>query len=258
MRDLLVVEDDRAVLRVVSAFCRSEGLQVDETTCVAEAAARLDESGYRLALVDLMLPGGSGFRLLGEGSDRRPLSTVMITGYATIDNALESFRLGAFDFLPKPFDVAELLGVVRRALRYAERRPDELPEPRPIAERRFFLGRHSWAATGDDGAVTLGAAETFRGLLGGPMDIELPAVGEHVSQGRRLARLEGPEEVHRIWSPLSGQVVAVNGELKGSGEKIDRDPFGSGWLVRIASAEGENELDLLTFRPIQTAVAEGG
>ena len=143
MRDVLVVEDDRSVLRAVSGFCRSEGLQVDETTCVEEAVARMGESAYRLALVDLMLPEESGLDLLGKGSGRSPISTIIITGYATIGNALESFRQGAFDFLPKPFDVGELLGVVRRALRWAERRSSVLPSTTCRSRGgRFSAGTH--------------------------------------------------------------------------------------------------------------------
>ena len=71
-------------------------------------------------------------------------------------------------------------------------------------------------------------------------------------------RLEGAEEVHRVWSPLSGQVVAVNAELNDSAELIDSDPFGAGWLVRIAPAAVEDELDLLTIRSIRAVAAEGG
>jgi CheY-like chemotaxis protein/glycine cleavage system H lipoate-binding protein len=259
VRDVLLVEDDRAVLEAVAGFCRGEGLQVDETTCVEEAVARLSESGYRVALVDLMLPERSGLQLLrGVRSARPPIATVMITGYATIHNALESFRLGAFDFLPKPFDVAELLGVVRRALRYGKRPSCELVEPGEKTEPRWFLGQHSWAATGAGGTATLGAAETFCGLLGDIERLDLPAVGDHVTQGHRLARLEGAEEAYRIWSPLSGQVIAVNPELDEAVDWIDRSPFGSGWLVRILPVAPEVELEVLTFRSAQAVVAEGG
>ena len=112
MRDVLVVEDDRVVLSAVAGVCRAEGLEVDETTNVEEAVARLYGSSYRLAIVDLMLPQESGFNLLrGARAARRARATVVISGYATTLSALESFQLGAFDFLPKPFDVDELLGV---------------------------------------------------------------------------------------------------------------------------------------------------
>ena len=259
MRDVLLVEDDRAVLRAVASTCRSVGLQVDETTCVEQAVAKLGESGYRVALVDLMLPERSGFHLLsGVGNAGAPVSTVMITGYATIDNTLESFRLGAFDFLPKPFDVAELLGVVRRALRYGERRPGELLEQGVTAEPHYFLGRHSWAVLEVDGTAKLGAAETFRGLLPEIEHVELPTVGQYVAQGRKLVRLASADEVNRLWSPLSGQVIAVNSDLKGAVDELGSRPLQTSWLVRILPTAFDNEVEALTLRSLRTAVAKGG
>ena len=182
----------------------------------------------------------------------------MITGYATIDNTLESFRLGAFDFLPKPFDVAELLGVVRRAMRYGERRPSMLLEQGAIGEPHYYLGRHSWAVAEVDGTAKLGAAETFRGLLPEIERIELPSVGQYVAQGQRLARLASTEEVNRLWSPLSGQVVGVNSDLKGAVDELGSRPLDSSWLVRILPTAFENEVEALTLRSLRTATAEGG
>lgn len=260
MPDVLVVEDDRVVLRAVAGLCRSEGLRVDETVSVEEAVAKLHETSYRLAIVDLMLPEQSGFHLLrAVGAARRSPSMVMISGYATIENALECFRLGAFDFLPKPFDVAELVGVVRRALRQADRRAADLGEhARAAGEQRYFLGRHSWAVLDADGTATLGAAETFPGALGDVSRVELPAAGGHVNQGQEIARLEGAEEVHRIWSPLGGLVVAVNDELAAAVDLIDRSPFSAAWLARIVPADLQNELRVLTRRAAGRAALAGG
>lgn len=248
MPDVLIVEDDRVVLEAVAGLCRAEGLEVDETAGAAAAGARLAAESYRLAIVDLMLPDGSGASLLpGPGAGERAPAMVMISGYATIDNALGSFRLGAFDFIPKPFDVAELLGVVRRGLRYVER-PAKVAAADDALGTRLFLGRHAWALPGADGTMTLGVAETFPGCLGEVARVELPTVGAPLTQGQEAARLLGPEEVHRVWSPLSGLVVAVNGRLTEASGEVDRDPFGSGWLVRIVAADLELERQLLSTR----------
>ena len=259
MRDVLIVEDDAVVLTVVARLCRSEGLRVDEIDSVDGALASLAETDYRLVLVDLMLPGRSGLELLEVlAADHAATPVIMISGYATSENALKSLQLGAFDFLPKPFDVAELLGVVRRGLRYGEGRSAGGQDEAAAADRRHFLGCHSWAVLDADGMATVGAGETFRGVLGDAERIELPAAGNHVIQGRELAWIEGSEEAHRIWSPLSGLVVAVNVELTGRVDRVDRFPFSSGWLARIVPAELENELLALTLRPAGRDVAIGG
>jgi CheY-like chemotaxis protein len=113
-------------------------------------ARRLRKFEHRVVLCDLMLPGFSGFDLLERVTGELPgLPVILITGYATIENALRAFKKGAFDFLPKPFDVPELLGVVRRALRAVELGAwRSLPSP---AERTAASGerggRTSWAST---------------------------------------------------------------------------------------------------------------
>jgi len=250
MRDVLVVEDDRTVLSAVAEVCRSEGLRVDETVNVDGAVAKLYEASYRLAIVDLMLPGQSGFYLLrGVDAAQLPTSIVVISGYASGLSVLESFRLGAFDFLPKPFDEGELLGVVHRALRYGERDSvDSGEEKMATSERRYCLGRHSWATLDADGVATVGAGETFQGVLGEIARIELPTTNAHVTQGQSLVRLEGGNEVHRIWSPLSGRVVATNEKLSETVELIDRSAFDRGWLARIVVLDVESERRLLTVR----------
>ena len=258
MRDVLVVEDDQVVLATTVRLCRVEALEVDEVDSVDAALAALARDDYRLVLVDLMLPERSGLELLETLVGDRPATpVVMVSGYATSENALRSLQLGAFDFLPKPFDMEELIGVVRRGLRYGARRATAAGEPGERADR-YFLGRHSWAVLDAEGTATVGAAETFHGVLGDVARVELPVAGSHATQGQKLVRLEGTEEVHRIRSSLSGLVVAVNGELTGAIERIDRSPFGSGWLARIVPANLDNELIALTSRPPGGAVTEGG
>jgi DNA-binding NtrC family response regulator len=119
--DVLLVEDEPVVREAAARILRPEGLTLDRVEDVDGALARLRRSDYRVVLCDLMLPGFSGFDLLERVTGERPqLPVILITGYATIENALAAFKKGAFDVLPKPFDVAELLGVVRRALRATE------------------------------------------------------------------------------------------------------------------------------------------
>ena len=258
MPEVLLVEDDPVVLAAMVRACRFEGLEVAEADSFGAALSALEGADCRLAMVDLMLPGRSGLELLQKlAADRPATPVVMISGYATSENAVESLRLGAFDFLPKPFDVEELLGVVRRGLRFRDRQLGGRGDAER-AEERYFLGRHSWAVLDAEGTATVGAAETFRGVLGEVSKVALPTVGDHATQGLKLARVDGPEEVHRIWSPLSGLVVAVNESLGDSAERLDRSPLGSGWLVRVFPADSENELGRLTLRQPGTDVVEGG
>ena len=256
--DVLLVEDDRVVHEAAAHILSLEGLTVDHAEDVSAAVARLRNAEHQIVLSDLMLPGFSGFDLLDRlASDRPQVPVILITGYATIENALHAFKHGAFDFLPKPFDVAELLGVVRRALRCAELHWWNLAAPvrdlvaadgaaRP--ERLRFLGQHSWAAI-DGGTAVFGVAESFPGLLGEIRELRLPASGECLTQGLSFAEIATADEaIHRVWAPLSGTVIESNGEIRDAPDLVDRLPFSSGWLTRVVLSALEEQQDALTIR----------
>ena len=260
--DALIVEDEPVVREAARKILLEEDLSVATANDVDGAVAILQNTQCRIVLSDLMLPGVSGFALLELIRNRWPgTEVVVITGYATLENALTTFQKGAFDFVAKPFDIGELLGVVRRALRFSTKKPElqtfspGTPTSRITdepQERCFFLGRHSWARLHSDGSATLGVAETFPHLLGEIDRVELPAREERSTQGKLFARILTPGEIiYRIWSPLSGIVLAANERLLGSIDLIDRDPFGEGWLIRIIPDNLDRELDLLDQRRLQ-------
>ena len=115
--DVLVVDDEPVVLEVVRLVLEADGLRVATAPDRRGAEAHPAAASCRLLLCDLMLPEGSGLELVRSLRARRPgLPAIMMTGYATADAALEALRAGATDFLPKPFDDAELLNQVRHAL----------------------------------------------------------------------------------------------------------------------------------------------
>lgn len=265
--DVLLVEDEPVVREAAARILRPEGLTVDRVEDVAGALGRLRRAEHRVVLCDLMLPGFSGFDLLERVAGERPqLPVILITGYATIENALAAFKKGAFDFLPKPFDVPELLGVVRRAIQAVERGswhslapvppmppipPIPPAAPSPGSDSRgelYFLGQHAWVAL-EDGTATCGLAESWPGLLAPIRELVLPDPGVRLTQGLACAELRTADEsIHRIWAPLSGTVVAVNPAVREDPDLLNRAPFSSGWLVRVAPADLETELDNLTRR----------
>jgi CheY-like chemotaxis protein/glycine cleavage system H lipoate-binding protein len=262
--DVLLVEDEPVVREAAARILRPEGLTLDRVEDVASALARLRRADHRLVVADLMLPGFSGFDLLDRVAGERPaLPVILVTGYATLENALAAFKRGAFDFLPKPFDVPELLGVVRRALAAVELgRWRSVPPPEPAAgasagERRF-LGQLAWVAV--EGAVaTCGLAESWPGLVAEIRELRLPRPGEHLTQGLACAELaSGDESIHRIWAPLGGTVLEVNSRLREDPDLLNRAPFTSGWMVRIAPSDPAHELEALTLRAAAETKVRGG
>ncbi|MGE0043722.1 MAG: sigma-54-dependent transcriptional regulator [Vicinamibacterales bacterium] len=114
---LYVIDDDRGILEVISRFARPYGFEVlsfdNATDALVEVARRPPDA----ALVDLRMPGLNGLETLREIKRRAPFcEVVLMTGYGTIESAVEAVKLGATDYLRKPFDftrLKELLGTIR-------------------------------------------------------------------------------------------------------------------------------------------------
>jgi CheY-like chemotaxis protein/glycine cleavage system H lipoate-binding protein len=254
--DVLIVEDEPVVAESAARILRAAGLTVSHAADVPQALAQLREGDVRVVLSDLMLPGSSGLEVLAAAADLRPTTeVVMVTGYATCEKALESFRAGAFDFLPKPFDVEELLGVVTRAAASSARRERALsaaPNPtaadvKPAPSGLHSLGRHAWAAKDADGSVTLGLGESFPGLLGPVREVAIQQPRSQILQCREFSVVRTEDGLtHRVWSPLSGRVIAVNSTFEEEPNRLDREPWDACWLIRIVPESLEEELSSLT------------
>ncbi|NLS93391.1 MAG: sigma-54-dependent Fis family transcriptional regulator [Planctomycetaceae bacterium] len=114
---LLLVDDDRQVLASMADWLRSQGYELDTARNCQQARAAISARQYNVALVDVRLPDGDGFELLAECREKDAnTSVILITGYGTVDSAIEAIRAGAFDYLTKPLIDDELEMAIQRAL----------------------------------------------------------------------------------------------------------------------------------------------
>jgi diguanylate cyclase (GGDEF)-like protein/putative nucleotidyltransferase with HDIG domain len=118
---VVVVDDDRAVLKILELLIESAGYDVEVFDTAAALSRRLESTGPEIdvALVDLNLEDASGLDLLDGVEQSKPdLVKIVITGDATLDNAVESLRHGAYDFIQKPVQREQLTVTLSRALEY--------------------------------------------------------------------------------------------------------------------------------------------
>lgn len=119
-KNILVIDDEVAVNNNVRKILIKNQYHVDQAVTKDEALEKINERSYRLILLDLKIPGVKGLELLEAIRDRRPESKVIIiTGYASIETAVETTRLGAVDYLPKPFTPNEVRSATEKAFRLA-------------------------------------------------------------------------------------------------------------------------------------------
>lgn len=115
---IMLVEDEPVIRDVLKRLFKPEGWKVTIYSRGDEAMAALDQSqNFDLLITDLMLPGASGMEILEKSREVSPdAPVIVITAYASVDTAVEAMRLGAFDYLPKPFNNDQVLLIVRKAL----------------------------------------------------------------------------------------------------------------------------------------------
>lgn len=117
---VLVVDDEPVVANSIRRTLIRRGFQVEEAFTGREALTRIRDGTYDLVLLDMRMPDAHGLDLLPLIHKRRPrLPVVVVTGYASIDTAVEAIRRGASDYLAKPFTPDELCTTARRAIRRA-------------------------------------------------------------------------------------------------------------------------------------------
>jgi two-component system, NtrC family, response regulator HydG len=113
---LLVVEDDPALREVLCDQLRSLGHTVQEASSVAGALEELGRAEFEVALLDLMLTDGSGIEILSRiAEEDLPTEAIVLTGYASVDTAIEAMKLGAYDYMTKPARLNELEILVQKA-----------------------------------------------------------------------------------------------------------------------------------------------
>lgn len=116
---ILVVDDEQGLCAGLQEALRREGYQVDGTTDPLAALKLTQERAYHLVLTDLKMPGLSGLEFMNQVRARTPATAfILMTAFATVENAVQAMKEGAFDYLPKPIDMRRLRALVEKALEF--------------------------------------------------------------------------------------------------------------------------------------------
>jgi two-component system response regulator AtoC len=195
---MLVVEDDRALSEVLCDELRARGHMAVAAETVAEGREQLKQSDFEVALVDLMLPDGSGIDILKQIHDEDlPMEAIVLTGYATVSTAIEAMKLGAYDYVTKPARMEEIEVLVQKAAEKSRLRRENV-------SLKVRLRQHD----AGQGLITDDAA--MKDLLAtlervAPADLPVLIQGETGTGKELVARA-----VHRL-SPRADQAfVAIN------------------------------------------------
>lgn len=181
-KSVLVVDDEKNIRQTLAQALIPMGLNVETAVNGEEALQKVTEGEFDLMLLDLKMPGVDGMEVLRSLCELRPeIRIIIITAYGTIKNAVEAIKLGAVDFIEKPFSPKEIRDLVNGVLARASLEPSALQgydahiewSKRCIQERRFTSAEeHVRKAIGLDSS----RAEAFN-LLGALLELRNDDVG---------------------------------------------------------------------------------
>jgi DNA-binding NtrC family response regulator len=193
MATILIVDDETRLRLTMEAVLRHRGHQVVQAETCAAALKAIDRDVFDLALLDVRLPDGDGLELLRDLRQRSPeLTALMLTAFGTVENAVEAMRLGADDFLQKPFGPERLVASVERALAHS-RIQEELQRLNRQGPETAILG-------------TSPAIEEVRRLIYQARDARAVVISGETGTGKDLVA----RAIHRTAAPASAPFVVVN------------------------------------------------
>ena len=108
-----------------------------------------------------------------------------------------------------------------------------------------FMKSHEWARVEDKGTVTVGISDHAQSQLGDLVYVELPSVGDRVQAGNACAVVESVKAASDVYSPVTGEIVAVNESLPDKPETINEDAYGDGWIVVVRPSSLQDDMDNL-------------
>jgi glycine cleavage system H protein len=118
-----------------------------------------------------------------------------------------------------------------------------------------FTEEHEWIRVEGD-VATVGISPYAQEQLGDVVFVELPQVGKKVEKGKEVAVVESVKAASEVYAPATGEVIEVNGDLANEPARVNSDPLGQGWLVKLKLAD-KSELDKLMDQAAYDAYVKG-
>jgi CheY-like chemotaxis protein len=260
---ILCVDDEEVILDIFRKILVLDGYSVDTVETGQEALGLIQIHDYDFVFTDLKMPAMSGTDVAKSVKHLRPdIDVVIITGFATVESAVECMKHGAMDYVEKPFSENELRRFAKHALIKRRDRIQKQLKPRvhvldPAETGHGFEGEfsipggvlvsagHCWASVAEDGTARIGLDDFARKLLGRVDTIDFPNIGMIARAGQPLFGVNQGHRRAQFNAPLSGKVVKINEDLRKNSAMLEDMPYGSNWICVIEGDDLDAELPRL-------------
>lgn len=257
---ILAVDDEEIVLDSFRKILVLAGFSIDTVERGSEVLGLIRKNKYDFLFTDLKMPEMDGVEVTKAVKHLRPdIDVIVITGYASVETAVETLKFGAMDYIQKPFAEDELLELVKTALikrqdnleknmrhkirlvKHGTRESKsqfELNVPAGV----FISPQHAWAKIELNGNVRVGLDDLIRKIFLKIDHIELPKKDQHLNKGETLFSIRYGDFRLNIPSPLSGRITAINSEHADHPEWLAIKPFELSWMCGIEPSNLVGEL----------------
>jgi CheY-like chemotaxis protein len=260
---ILAVDDEPVVLDSLRRILVLEGFSVDTVESGREALGLLQRKDYDFVFTDLKMPEMDGVEVVKAVNHMRPdVDVAVITGYATVETAVETMQHGAVDYVQKPFTIDELAAFASKLLVKRQARLDRERQPtvRLVAPAAadtaavhefcvpggsFLSEGHAWVRIEPNGQVRIGLDDFARKALGTVERLDLPNPGDTIARTAPLFAVWSGTKRARFGSPLSGRVLAVNDGLLRDPSRVVVSPYRDGWICVLRPSDLAKELSTL-------------
>jgi CheY-like chemotaxis protein len=240
-----------------------DGFNVDTVESGPEALGLVQRRDYDFLFTDLKMPVMDGVEVVKGVKHLRPdVDVAVITGYATVESAVETMQHGAMDYVQKPFTADELVAFARRLLvkRQARLEAQRLPRVRVVAPAfaeavrpgefcvpggAFLSDGHAWARIEPDGQVRVGLDDFARQALGEIERVELPEEAAMVRRGEPIFTVHRGGSGVRFIAPVTGKVALVNRDLLAHPDWLAQSPYDGAWVCLLEPLDLAGELGAL-------------
>ncbi len=260
---ILCVDDEEVILGSFRKILALDGYAVDTVENGKEALGLIQSHNYDFVFTDLKMPEMDGVEVTKSVKHIRPdIDVIIITGYATVETAVETMKHGAMDYVQKPFTEDELLAFVKKSLLRRQDRIQKMLQPRvhitqlsavesvranefAIPGGVFVAPGHSWAAVAEDGSVRVGIDDFANKLIGRIDDVQLPNLGMTVKRGQPLFSVRKGNRRITFRAPVSGKVVNAKSSFAQSADALEKTPYENNWICIIDADQLDAELPAL-------------
>lgn len=260
---ILAVDDEEIILNSFRKILVISGYSVDTVETGQEALSLVQKNNYDFVFTDLKMPAMSGVDVCKSVKHLRPdIDVIIITGYASVDTAVETMKFGAMDYVEKPFTEDELNAMVNKFLiKRQERINKQLKTNVRITNLEtgaipnsvdfsipggvFISSGHCWAGINDDGMVNVGIDDFAKKIIGKFDSLEMPELGKHVQEGQLLFSIIQGKSSIPFNAPISGKVAAINTPLADNVDELEKTSYNGNWICQIDASSLDEELGSL-------------